>query len=135
MAVKDSTSEDVHSLNTRAKRLCENVWQHPETWGQDHAEAHAILKRALKLDKMNTTTLTNIGAVLSNMGKHKEALKILRKAELIGTSDRNLFFNIGVVLMDLSDTTRLNARDYFELASTMEPSIDTFEAYFDPQGH
>ncbi|WP_221409129.1 hypothetical protein [Reichenbachiella versicolor] len=78
--------------------------------------------------------LTNIGAILSDLGKHKEALAYLESAKPENSADRNLVKNMGIVKMNL-DNEDLTARTYFDKAKNLQPNELTIEAFFDPHGY
>jgi Flp pilus assembly protein TadD len=63
--------------------------------------------------------LTNLGAILSDNGKHIEALTELQKAEKLKSKDANLYRNIGIVKMNI-DSERKNAKEYFNVANKLE---------------
>jgi tetratricopeptide (TPR) repeat protein len=130
-----ANDNEIVKLNQDAKALCDGVWQHTETWNRDYAKAKSILLKALEFDPGNTITLTNLGAVFLDTGKHSEGLEILTRAEAIGSSDRNLYFNIGVAMMNLTADTRSKAKMYFNRAASMKASPKTIEAYFDAHGY
>ena len=56
---------------------------------------------------------------------------LLKKAEQLNFMDRNLYFNMGVVLINLKQ--EMEVKKYFKMASTMEANELTFEAYIDFQ--
>lgn len=96
-------------------------------------EARAVLARARSRAPENTVVLTNLGAVLADDNRFTQALKVLRQAEALGSDDANLYFNIGVAMMNLA-AERSHARAYFARASELTPG-DTIEAYIDFHGH
>jgi Flp pilus assembly protein TadD len=126
---------DVTILNALAKALCDSVWQDTRLWDQRYSEALVVLRRALQKDKNNTVTLTNLGAAMLDIGKHGDALKILKQAEAVDSTDRNLYFNIAVAMMNISSATRTQAKPYFDKAASLNPYPETIQSYFDAHAH
>jgi Tfp pilus assembly protein PilF len=116
------------------KKLNDGLWGYPNESG--HLEkAEDILTDLLLRFPENTLVLTNMGALLCDQGKYEEAMIHLEKAECIGTSDRNLYLNIGVAMMNISAQTRKKAPDYFKKAKDFDEAEFSLAAYFDPQGY
>ncbi|MNY53447.1 hypothetical protein D3C86_1892070 [compost metagenome] len=92
-----------------------------------------MLSKALVESPGNVLTLTCLGAVLSDQGKHKEAASALRRAVELGSTDRNTFFNLGVATMNFS--TRAKAMSAFRGADGLQASPQSWPAYFDAQAH
>jgi len=57
---------------------------------------------------------------------------LLRKMAAVIPDDRNVYFNLGAVLMNLQ--RRQEANMAFDEAFTLQPGGKTREAYFDPHG-
>lgn len=117
----------------RAKSLVDDIGRHPDRFAANLAEAERILRDAVQIEPQNTETLTCLGAVLSDSGKHQEAAQILRRAISAGSRDRNTYFNLGIAL--INSATHEEAMSYFNLAKSLSSSSSTWEAYFDPQAH
>ena len=98
-------------------------------------EIQLILNEILEMDPNNPIALNNLGAITSDQGKFEKALEILKRAENSGFKDRNLFENIGIAMMNISEITRRNAKYYFDKSQEFEENKWTILAYFDPQGH
>jgi predicted Zn-dependent protease len=128
-------NEHIASLLAEGIGLCESSWNDQSKWKENHSAAIALFERVLILEPGNVAALTNLGAALSNVGKHRKALKILEQAESTGSQDRNLYFNLAVAMMNFDAHTRNQANQFFLRASSMESRGDTMEAYFDPQAH
>lgn len=128
-------NDNAADLVLAGKKLCSAAWRDQSSWEGNHSAAIALFKKALALNPNDAAALTNLGAALSDMGKHREALEVLRKAEAIGSSDRNLYFNLAVALMGIDGSGRDEAQSMFEKAFTLEPEPNTMEAYLDPHGH
>lgn len=126
---------DVTALNREAVALCTAVWSDLNLWDANYAKAIALLHEALAIDPDSVVSLINLGAALSDIGKHRQALDVLRRAKTIGSDDRNLYFNIGVAMMNISASTRGRAGTFFKKAGDLKPSPHTLEAYFDAHGH
>lgn len=116
-----------------AQRLSDEAWSNQDLWEQNLEAAISILENELKTNPNSTETMTSLGALLSDSGKHQEALSVLREAESNGSEDSKLFYNIGAVLMNAG--SHKAAKSYFENSATLQPNPDTIRAYFDPQAH
>ena len=128
------TNEQINELNHEGVMLCKQVWKNSALWKEHYEKAISMFQDALGIDENNPVTLTNLGTALSDSGKHKEALEFLRKAEELGYKDGNLFYAIGVALVNTNANTD-QARQYFKLSQEVDKNAYTFQAYFDPHGH
>lgn len=126
--------KDSDSILKIVVELYKEIWTDSKKWKQNHQKIEQYLTELLTLNPNNTKALTNLGAILSDNGKHKNALTELKKAEKLNSKDANLYRNIGIVKMNI-ESERKNAKQYFEIAKTMVSDELTIEAYFDPQGH
>jgi tetratricopeptide (TPR) repeat protein len=124
----------VEDANRNAKNLQEEVWRNMELYEANYSKAIEILKNALRVEPNNTTTLTNLGAALSDFGRHKLAIPYLEKAISLGSKDRHTYFNMGVACINC-EGYRSKSTQYFNDAKGFETSDKTWEAYFDPHGH
>jgi tetratricopeptide (TPR) repeat protein len=115
-------------------KLHKEIWTDSKKWKENHQKIEQYLKKLLTENPNDSRALTNLGAILSDIGKHKEALTELQKAEKLETKDANLYRNIGIAKVNLK-TERQNAKKYFEIANKLEPNELTIEAYFDPHGY
>ena len=115
-------------------KLHKEIWTDLKKWDENHHKIKEYLTKLLSENPNDTRALTNLGAILSDTGKHKEALTELKKAKKLGTNDANLYRNIGIAKLNI-ETERQNAKKCFEIANQMEPNELTIEAYFDPHGH
>ncbi|MBB5619457.1 hypothetical protein HDE69_000493 [Pedobacter cryoconitis] len=59
----------------------------------------------------------------------------MKKAESIGSADRNLYLNIAIAMLNISAQTRANAKAWFKKAEGFEVNELSLVAYFDPQGY
>jgi tetratricopeptide (TPR) repeat protein len=91
----------------------------------------AILEDVIKQNPNNAVALTNLGAIYSNLARYKEALDLLKKARKLNFSDRNLYYNMGIVSVNLMQNRE--AKKYFTISSTLEANEWTFTAYIDFQ--
>ena len=96
-------------------------------------EAISLYYRALERDAENGLTLNNLAVSLSDLGKHGSALPLLKKAAAVMPDDRNIRFNLGVVLTNLQRGRE--ARMAFDEALKLKLGGKTREAYFDPHAH
>jgi Flp pilus assembly protein TadD len=119
---------------TQVKALYAEVWKDTSKWTANFGKATRMLKSMLAERPDDTRALTCLGAIYSDQGRHREALEILRKAARLGSTDRNLYMNIAIAMMNL-ESQRSGAMRYFRKAGTLSADRLTFEAYFDPQGH
>ena len=128
-------TQEIKILLSKGKRFCDEIWEDYSLWEENYRKAIGCFKEVLKIDPYNVTALISLGACFSDCGQHKNALRILRKAEKIGSNDKNLYFNIGVALVNIDSTTRRDAKKYFEKSASMRKNDLSIEAYFDPMGH
>jgi tetratricopeptide (TPR) repeat protein len=120
-------------LVKRAKQLVDQSWSSNDLRNLD--TARDILQDAIAANPADTTLLICLGAVLSDRGEHAQAVKILEKAIMLGSVDRNAYKNLAIALMNCDSDGHHRAIGFFKQASEMAPSSDTWEAYFDPQAH
>jgi len=113
--------------------LVAEAWKRSELWSANLTESERILRAAVASEQKDVGLLTCLGAVLSDLGKHKEAVGILESALRLGSKDRNTFFNLGVA--EINSGTHEKAMGYFKQAQVLPKSLITWEAYFDPQAH
>jgi len=117
----------------KVKSLESELWKDSKNIDNISLEIVNILE-GLVVDKFqNPVTLINLGAMYSNLGRHREALKVLREAEDMKVEDSNLFFNLGVVLINLQEAD--TAKIYFEKSRLLKPGELTFQAYIDFHGY
>ena len=128
-------SSNVVKLNDKGKALCDEVWKDTSLWEKNYKLAISLFLKAYTQFPENIVVLTNLGAALSDIGKHRDALSYLQKAERIGTNDSNLYFNIAVAKMNIDSATRKEAIVYFNKASKLISNPMTLRAYFDPMAH
>ncbi len=126
--------KDSDSILKIVVELYKEIWIDSKKWKENHKKIEQYLTELLTLNPNNTKALTNLGAILSANGKHKNALIELQKAEKLNSKDANLYRNIGIAKMNI-ESERKNAKQYFEISKTMVSDELTIEAYFDPQGH
>lgn len=126
--------KDLDSILKIIVELYNEIWTDSKKWKENYQRIEQYLTELLILYPNNTRALTNLGAILLDNGKHKNALTELQKAEKLNSKDANLYRNIGIAKMNI-ESERQNAMKYFEIAKTMESDELTIEAYFDPHGH
>ena len=110
-----------------AKRLSQDL---SESSGL--TKARSVLEQALAAEEDDNLVLTCLGAVLSDLGHHHDAAKVLKKAAN-GSKDRNTYFNLGVAV--LNSGTHEEAMGWFKKANSLEADPESWEAYFDPQAN
>jgi Flp pilus assembly protein TadD len=116
-----------------ARSLIEDAWKDEKKWQSNYSHAQKILESLLIGDPENITLLTCLGAVLSDQGFHQKAAVLLEQAVLLGSADRNTYFNLAV--STINNGTHEVAMQFFTQAKSLNPSPDTWGAYFDPQAH
>lgn len=121
------------STAREARALVEKAYQSDDQWDRSFGAARQLLENALRNDPSNVVLLTCYGTVLSDIGRHGEAVDVLRKAIALGSRDRNTWFNLGVALVNTGDHE--SGREVLAKAARFSPGQETWEAYFDPQAH
>lgn len=116
-----------------AKRLVRECYREPGKWSRNYSRASALIRSELRKDPRNTVLLICMGTLLSDQGRHKKAAEVLKKAVKLGTEDRNAYFNLAVATLNCGSYPQAMA--YFRRAGKFKPEPQTWEAYFDPQGH
>jgi tetratricopeptide (TPR) repeat protein len=122
-----SKSNDINSLDFKDSdsililtvKLYKEIWVDTKKWKKNHYRIEQYMTELLKVYPNDTRALTNLGAILSDNGKHIEALTELQKAEKLKSKDANLYRNIGIVKMNI-DSERKNAKEYFNVANKLE---------------
>lgn len=118
---------------TEAKQLVMDAYARGADYEQNYARARALIEAALQSDPDNTVLLTCLGAILSDCGEHAAAVKVLKKAIALGSTDRHTYFNLAVATLNRG--SHIRAETLFKQAATLEAGPHTWEAYFDPHGH
>lgn len=116
------------------RKLNAGLWGWPDEKVQ-MKEAEDLLTDLVADFPENTLALTNIGALKCDQGKYEEAIVFLKKAESIGSAERNLYLNIAIAMLNISAQTRANAKVWFKKAEGLEADELSLVAYFDPQGY
>ncbi|MBE4947574.1 tetratricopeptide repeat protein [Chryseobacterium culicis] len=114
------------------KKLQAKRWENEDHWDTLNDLLVKELEEILLIEPENTSALTNIGAVYSDMGENEMALDYLKKALHLGSKDKNLFVNLSIVLVYMQK----HQEEYLEYLEEAEASTEdslTFKAYFDPQ--
>lgn len=117
----------------RAKQLVDQSWTSNDLRSLD--AARGILEEAVAANPEDTSLLVCLGAVLSDRGEHVLAVAVLEKAIELGSVDRNAHRNLAIALMNCDSAGRRRAMGIFKKADKMNPSPETWEAYFDPHAH
>ncbi|WP_437573429.1 UDP-N-acetylglucosamine-peptide N-acetylglucosaminyltransferase [Sorangium sp. So ce887] len=121
------------ALVAEVSRLYQAAWKDPAQWRSALVRGERLLRQHLETEPDCVDALTSLGAVLSDAGRHAEALIALRRAEGLGSTDANTYYNLAVAMMNTSE--RGEARGYFEQAALLEAGAGTLQAYFDPHAH
>ena len=108
-----------------ALRLSNEAWRDQALWEQNTNAAIALLESELEENPDSTDVMISLGALLSDSGKHRQAIRILRKAESNGSNDAKLYYNVGAALMNLGVESRIAAKEYFEKSAIMRANPET----------
>ena len=115
------------------KSLVQEAFSSPSKWEGNLTRAEALLSAAILREPASTLLLTCLGAVLCDQAQHEKAVTVLSRAAALGSTDRNTFFNLGVAV--LQSGSHEEAMRFFSKARALQPSPQSWEAYFDPQAH
>ncbi|MCW9024721.1 MAG: tetratricopeptide repeat protein [Gammaproteobacteria bacterium] len=121
-------------LNQKGKQLVDEARLTTPVGEDKYVSAIQLFKKILAEDSENVVALTNLGAVLTDMGSHETALKLLQKAESLGLEDAHLCHNIGAAMLHISSDTRSKAGYYFKKASNLVGQTDTIRALYEYAG-
>ncbi|WP_438024240.1 UDP-N-acetylglucosamine-peptide N-acetylglucosaminyltransferase [Sorangium sp. So ce233] len=120
------------TLAAEVSRLHEVAWSDQTQWRLALGRAERLLREHLEAEPNCIEALTSLGAVLSDTGRHLEALIELRRAEALGSTDANTYHNLAVAMMNTDE--RGKARGHFKQAALLQAGAGTLQAYFDPHG-
>lgn len=81
---------------------------------QEYPQAEKFYLRGLKKDSLLNYARLNLSATFSAQGKNQEALSILKQAALVAPKNERVWFNLGLLNVELKDT--LQAMRNFETA-------------------
>lgn len=115
--------------------LSQELWGYPDRAEENLSKAEEILRALLLTNPDHTLVMTSLAAVLCDRGLYDEALQHLKRAEELGSDDRRVFENIGIVLMNQPGGNKAEALAYFEKAGRLRANELSITAWFDPQGH
>lgn len=85
-------SFDFSDIDTTMKAVLDihrEAWKDTSQWKTNMDLARYLLEKLRSEHPANTMVLTNLGAVLSDLGQHKTALLRLQKAAKLGSDDRD----------------------------------------------
>jgi tetratricopeptide (TPR) repeat protein len=130
---------EIRELRDRAiKRSVEECRTPPPTTGDSWEtllkRAISLLETQLKAEPKDVSALTSLGAFLSDIGRHRDAVTVLERAIALGSDDAVTYYNMGAAMMNLEDY-RPQARTFFAKASELVDDPESIRAYFDPHGH
>lgn len=111
------------------------AWREQERWEAHLAAAIATLRGVLDSHPGDEAAQVSLGGVLSDRGRHAEARRLLEPLLKRGSTDRTLYWNYAVALMNLGASERREAKRWFDRAAELQASPDTIEAYIDFHGH
>lgn len=121
-------------INLRLKNIKElqaKRWDNEDQWDELNEDLIQDLHEILREEPLNTSTLINMGAIYSDMGENEKALYCLKAALKLGSEDKNLFVNLGIVLIYMQKP-EYEYLEYIELSEDKTENPLTFKAYFDP---
>ncbi len=91
---------------------------------KEYAKARDLYDAAYKLDSNNVEVLRNLAILLATAGDHRNALKILQRAEQLNPTDPSVMNNLGTTYSVLNDPNK--AADYFQKAVNAKPNNPTY---------
>lgn len=125
----------MNTINQRlenVKKLQAKRWENEDHWDEINDLLIKELEEILLVEPENTSALINTGAIYSDMGEDVQALAHLHKALDLGSSDRNLFVNLAIVMAYMGKHPE-EYHEYLEEAEDKTEGTLTFKAHFDPQ--
>ena len=87
---------------------------------QEYPQAEKFYLRGLKKDSLLNYARLNLSATFSAQGKNQEALSILNQAALVAPRNERVWFNLGLLNVEMRDT--LQALKNFETALKLKSS-------------
>lgn len=114
------------------KKLQAKRWENEHHWDTLNDLLLKELDEILLIEPDNTSALTNIGAIYSDMGENEKALDYLKMALNLGSEDKNLFVNLTIVMIYMEK----HQSEYLEYLEDVEEKVEhplTFKAHFEPQ--
>lgn len=125
----------MNTINQRlenVKKLQAKRWENEDHWDEINDLLIQELNDILSAEPQNTAALINIGAIYSDMGENEKALEYLQAALGLGSTDKNLFVNMAIVMVYMEMHPE-EYHEYLETAEHYQEDLLTFKAYFDPQ--
>jgi len=125
----------MNTINQRlenVKKLQAKRWENEDHWDEINDLLIQELNDILSAEPQNTAALINIGAIYSDMGENEKALEYLQTALGLGSTDKNLFVNMAIVMVYMEMHPE-EYHEYLETAEHYQEDLLTFKAYFDPQ--
>lgn len=114
------------------KKLQAKRWENEDHWDAINDLLIRELDEILQIEPENTSALINTGAVYSDMGEDEQALAHLHRALHLGSSDKNLFINLAIVMAYMGKHPE-EYHEYLEEAEDKTEDPLTFKAHFDPE--
>ncbi len=126
------TEDEVKTELERLKELYKSIWSDSSTLKVSYHELEQSLTKILSYYPNSPIALANLGAILCDLGRYKEALPKLILAEKIGFSESSLSTSLGVAKRHIYGETD-EVLNYFRTAHSLPSNDLVIEAYFDPQ--
>jgi Flp pilus assembly protein TadD len=122
-----------NEANRCAVELIRSGAMRSDLWDAATTRAINMLRPFAYSDTASVETLTNCGAILSDIGQFAAAERLLRRAVDMNSVDRNTYLNLGVVLMNIG--THEEAQACFAKGRALTADASTLAAHFDPMAY
>ena len=119
------------SIHLHIKVLVDEVWKDSSKYDENYDFITSSLLNELNNNPDDIVSLTNLGAAYCDTGKYKQAEEQLRKAIVLGSNDRNTYFNLGVAI--INSASQEEAKHYFKESNKLSENELTYNAYIDFQ--
>ncbi len=124
---------DSSAIYLQVKQLVEEVWKDHTKYDENYKLIISLMLKVLDQNPNDIIAMTNLGAAYCDLGKYDEAINVLKKAERLGSEDKNTLFNIGVAL--INSASQIEAKKYFKSSQKFMANEFTYQAYVDLMGY
>ena len=121
------------AIYLQVKQLVEEVWKDNTKYVENYTLIINSMLKVLEQNPNDIIAMTNLGAAYCDLGKYDKAISVLKKAEHLGSDDKNTLFNIGIAL--INSASCIEAKKYFKLSQKLKASELTYQAYVDLMGY